>query len=55
MFRMFLSRYKLGDLLKILKSNTLEKSPYDEDGNGLFRMFNTSYSLDRLLAGTKVM
>ena len=54
MFRMFLSRYKLGDLLKILKSNTLEKSPYDEDGNGLFRMFNTSYSFDRLLAGTKV-
>jgi succinyl-diaminopimelate desuccinylase len=50
-----LSRYTIGSLLKILKSDDgEEKDPYNEDGLGIGAFFHTTVSFTQIHAGTKV-
>ncbi|MHA1898610.1 MAG: M20 family metallopeptidase, partial [Promethearchaeota archaeon] len=53
--KVILSRYSIGQLLKILKAaNGEEPNPYDEDGVNLGAFFKTTVSFNIIKAGNKI-
>lgn len=54
LFRSFLRRYELMDLIKLLSKKELPTNPYEKDRRTYQSMFETTYSFDRISAGSKV-
>lgn len=54
LLKTMLSRYRLFDLPKLMKSAGKDRNPLDEDGVSLGSLFKTTYSFDKIRCGTKV-
>jgi succinyl-diaminopimelate desuccinylase len=54
LFRSFLKRYSLTDLLKLLSKKNPPSNPYEKDRRTYRSMHETTYSFDKIRAGEKV-
>jgi acetylornithine deacetylase/succinyl-diaminopimelate desuccinylase-like protein len=54
LFKSFLKRYPLSDLIKLLSKKSPPSNPYEKDSRTYRSMFETSYSFDKIRAGEKV-
>lgn len=54
LLKSILSRYRLLDLPKLMKTTKKPGNPLDEDGLNLRSLFRTTYSFDKIRCGTKV-
>ncbi|MBD3352222.1 MAG: M20/M25/M40 family metallo-hydrolase [Candidatus Lokiarchaeota archaeon] len=54
MIKTILKRYKLLDLFKLFKTVDTMRDPLDDDGMSLSSLFHSTFSFDKISAGTKV-
>lgn len=54
LFKSFLQRYKIGDLVGLLSEKKAAGNPYEKDRRRYRTLFETTYSFDKIRAGSKV-
>lgn len=54
LFKSFLQRYRLTDLIRLLSRKNPPTNPYEKDRRTYRSMFETTYSFDKIRAGEKV-